>query len=321
MIPISDHHRISDAHIVPRAAGGSMATLACTSCNSTFGHTQDKWLGEYLRLKNSKSSILHTRHQKGHFCVGGQKVGGTFGVTPEGGLDFFININRTNPSALQEVERQAAAGILSEVTIAFPLLENKELIKFGAITSAYLLWFRELGYSWALQRHLDIIRDLILHPMTATLPNSIVVSTKKAFEHPWIGVGRIRGELCLLTGLGDHIILFPTADRHDLYSRLPTDVSGSTMDQYQVLGFYSHHQFDAPLGVMYHDRVIICPDILLTGAVEPRFLLFPPDGSPPRMVFPISEEEAEQLKARPDTVRIKSRERLILPDSETGRSG
>jgi hypothetical protein len=227
-IPISDRHRISDAHIVPRAAGGRLTTLACTSCNSTFGHIQDKWLGEFLRLTASKGSLLHTRHQKGHFSIGDQKVGGKFEVTPEGGLKFFIYTNRTNPAALQEVQRQAAAGTLSEVTIPLPLLENKELINFGAITSAYLLWFRELGYSWALQRHLDIIRDLILHPTTTTLPNCIVVSSK-AFEQPWIGVGRIRDELCLLTGLANRIILFPPADRHDLYSRLPNDFSGLTL--------------------------------------------------------------------------------------------
>ena len=42
-------------------------------------------------------------------------------------------------------------------TVAFPIptLGHTELLEIGFLTAAYLLWFRELGCSWALHRHLQ----------------------------------------------------------------------------------------------------------------------------------------------------------------------
>ncbi len=141
-IPIAEMKRISDAHIIPQAAGGKMTTLACTDCNSTFGRLQDKWAGEYIHMVKSGTTLLHTRIQKGYFDVGAHRVGGTFEVTEEGGLNFYIHTNRTSPKALGAVQQQFATGDTS-VTIPLPLLENQHLINFGLLTSAYLLWFRE----------------------------------------------------------------------------------------------------------------------------------------------------------------------------------
>lgn len=46
-VPLNRPEDISEAHIVPRAAGGRVATVLCRKCNSTFGTRQDKWMAEY----------------------------------------------------------------------------------------------------------------------------------------------------------------------------------------------------------------------------------------------------------------------------------
>ena len=82
-IPLSRPSEVSVAHIVPRAASGGQVTLLCRSCNSAFGARQDKWLGEYLRIaRMPKPGLLQTRHQKGHFVIGGVRVSGTYRVAP-----------------------------------------------------------------------------------------------------------------------------------------------------------------------------------------------------------------------------------------------
>jgi hypothetical protein len=320
-LPLEEARHVSEAHIVPRAGGGGLVTYICVRCNSTFGHSQDKWFGEFVRLAHSRSSVLETRHQKGYFSIGGQRVNGTFEVTREGGLEFLIYTDCTPPNAMEEVLRRAATGALDSVTIPLPILENRKLIEFGLVTAAYLLWFRELGYSsWALQRHLDPIRELILHPANAELPKSIgVVCKDRVFESPWIGVGTVAGELCLLTGLANRIVFFPPADCHDLYSRLPSDFSGISLERYQVLRFYDHHKFGGPLGVLYGDRAIVAPDVMLKGSAESRFWFIPPDGGKPRMLYPISKDEFDRKQGLPNVWNIKTKQRLLVPPSETGR--
>src|SRR5690242_17886164 len=67
-VPLSDVDNITEAHIVPAAAGGRHRTILCRRCNSLFGAGRDKWLGEYLRIfRNENPSILHAQEQKGYF--------------------------------------------------------------------------------------------------------------------------------------------------------------------------------------------------------------------------------------------------------------
>ncbi len=89
--------------------------------------------------------------------------------------------------------------------------------------------------------------------------------------------------------------------------------------EYRVLRFYDHHNFDAPLGIVYHDRVIVYPDTMLTNPQSSRFLLYPPDGSEPQMLYPTPADEFERLKQSPRARGIKIRHTIQAPQKETGR--
>lgn len=321
LIPVDNMEMISEAHILPRVAGGRLTTLACRSCNSTFGHRQDKWFGEYLRLlKNPQATILHTRHQKGHFHIEGVRVGGNVRVAPSGDIEILIDVARTEPGALQHVRNRAAAGDLGTIGIPIPLLANERLIDVGSITAAYLLWFKALGYSWALQHHLDAIREVILNPKSVAFPKCIV-RTEKTFPDPWIGIGKIGDELFLLAGVGRALILFPPVDDPVAYGHLPPDFSGMTLTDYRRLQFPVQMHFDGPMGVIYRDRIVICPDVLMKGREDSRFLLFPPGDGLAKMLYPVSKEDIQLLESEASVVKVKAQRQLLISPHETGRPG
>src|SRR6476661_3527886 len=101
-IPLSKASQVSEAHIVPQAAGGKLRTYLCRDCNSTFGAKQDKWFGEYAHLSREKRDLLETRIKASHFDIDGVRYGGTFIADRTSGLEFYIDLTRTAPEALRE---------------------------------------------------------------------------------------------------------------------------------------------------------------------------------------------------------------------------
>ena len=273
-ISVADQKQITKAHIIPRSAGGRLVTLICSRCNSAFGSRQDKWFGEYLHLRSTNGTAFYTRHQKGQFEIAGERVGGRFGVAADGAIEFFIWRDATDPKAIDALMTKVAQGKVDSVSIPVPLMENRHLLAVGALTSAYLLWFRELGYSWALQKQLDPVRKFILDPASPFPRKSVARTPARYFGEPWIGVGRLNGELAVVGCVGDHLVFFPPADRHDYYASLPDDYKSLSITDTQGLSFYRDHDFGGPVGVIYHNRLIIAPDAIRERQLKAPFLVF-----------------------------------------------
>jgi len=318
-VRVANADRITIAHILPRSAGGGLTTLLCASCNSGFGSRQDKWIGEHLRIVLGKGSILDAKWQKGHFAIGGVRVAGRYRVLPDGGLNFRYWPNKTSPEAVRAVEEQFAKSTI-QMTIPIPLLEsqNQELVSCGFLTAAYLMWFRELGYSWALQAHLDPVREQIRRPDDRILPRNFSAACPgQVFAEPWIGIGRVADELALLAGLADRIVLLPPFDRKDLYTCLPSDYRGLRAEDITFIRFFKHHSFPGPVAVVFGDRFVVAPDVFFRTPSAPM-ILFPPDGSDPCILWPRTKEEFNRDGERPNTFTIDMRV-VALPDGETGR--
>lgn len=323
IIPLTEQSKISEAHIVPRSAGGGLKTYLCTKCNSEFGSQQDKWMGEYVRLRRRRQSLLHTSLKRDYFKIGGVRVGGTFEVSPTGGLNFLIRTDMTSPKSLELLQSKVAEyrrSGRSTISVPIPLLENRDLVNIGFLTLAYLMWFKELGYSWALQNHLQPIRDQIQNPSKKIILEAfLAVCEDQIFERPWIGVGHVRGELTLLTGMSDRIVFLPPADREYFYSQLGSGFDNLRLSDYRILQFSVRHYYNMPVGVMFGDRVIVAPDPILKGTVPGNFILFLPGEGSPRLLRPVSEKECEQLRQLPNAVAIRPRYQLQVPEKETGR--
>jgi hypothetical protein len=320
VFPVSERSRISEAHIVPRAAGGSLKTYICTACNSKFGAHQDRWLGEYLQLRrqfraSSKATILDSPSKPGYFAIDGTRVQGTFRTEDDGSLGFYIYHDKTAPEAL----RRVLSSPPKSLTIPVPLLGKQDLVNVGFLTAAYLLWFKELGYSWVLQAHLDQVRQQIQSPSDRILEGKFwVVCPGEFFEHPWVGVTSIRDELVLIAALAERVVLLPPADRKNVYSILDEQFEGLTA-QYHRLRFSDGHHFGTPVGVIYRDRLLISPDVFLKEAGKGTYILYPPgDEARPRLLFAITKDQYESQRTLPNNQLIEIKGQIVIPIKGTG---
>ena len=234
--PASERSRITEAHIVPRAAGGSLKTYVCKDCNDKFGSNQDRWLGEYLQLRRRMHAkedvtILDAPTKPGHFMIDGTRVQGTFGTEPSGAIGFYIYTDQTSPEAL----RRVLSNPPKTITAPVPLLSRQDLVDVGFLTAAYLLWFKEFGYSWGLQAHLDQVRQQIQAPTSRIIDARYWITCPGTFvDRPWVGVAFIRNEAVLVAALADRLIILPPADRKNVYSILDEEFEGLTSRYHQM---------------------------------------------------------------------------------------
>lgn len=305
-IPIDKLSEISAAHIIPQSAGGTVVTLCCTTCNSTFGRRQDKWFGEYLHLLSSGKRLMATRYQTGRIRLGGVEVGGKIHAEPDGSIGVEIWKEHTSPSAAQAFHRMAEGGRIDSLAVQLPVLLNQWLVPFGFVTAAYLLWFKEFGYSWALQRHLDPVRKWILHPVESAMPSGVVLHLKdKIIREPTIGFGYIGATFALLAWIGDRLVLFPSVGDDSFFESIKNASGILREEDYQNVHGFADHDFGAPLMITFGDRMAIAPDIQF-ASVRPaslRVLHFPGVGQEPVLMHETTSEAVEQLRATTMVVR------------------
>jgi hypothetical protein len=193
------------------------------------------------------------------FVFEGIRVGGTYDVQPGTGVRFIMEQERTSCATRKAVLRSGLIAILRgrlrqqspefTVSLPIPILRHKELIEVGFLTAAYLLWFRELSYLWALQRYLEPIREQIRNPTRQVVPPRFSAFCKgNMFDPPWIGIGEVAGELALLSGIANHLVFLPPADKPNFYAALPDDFAGLSLDNSKALQFYEGHRLAALRG-------------------------------------------------------------------------
>lgn len=317
-VPLSKPDLVSKAHIIPQSAGGGITTWLCRKCNSDFGRRQDKWFGEYLQITKNSLSPFDTPTKAQKFELDGIRFGGTYCTNSVGEIEFVIDPMRTSPASLNELQiRSRSTGFdRSSVSFSVPLLANQDLINPGFLTAAYLLWFRELGYSWVLQAHLSEVRDQIRNPESKILKYRYVFAQRGAFvEKPWIGFLKANEEIYLASAIADRIVVFPAADR------LPKswlDLPTSSTTNYRQLEFFRGANYQGPLGIMYQDRVLVMPDQMLQSELKGVFALYPGWEADPIQMYPIPEGEYKRQASGENVKILKARGRLELPDSNTG---
>jgi len=321
--PVDDISEITQAHILPKAAGGRWTTLLCRRCDNTFGTHQDKWFGEYLNLIKSPSpDIFRAKHQAGHFHISGQRVNGRYRVKANREIEFLVVVQDNSPEAMRAFDlkmAEARAKGSFRVSLPVPIMQNRQLIDAAFLTAAYLLWFRELGYSWALQSHLDPIREQIRKPDQQLLPKSFSAACPGAFfEPPWIGTGYIAGQLVLMTAIASRMVFFPPADHPDTYALLPEDLSGLEIDG-RILHRSHHNEFYGPVGLLIGDRMVVAPDVVLRGGIAEAMIRFTPGGGKPDVLRPVSEEEFEQMAQQPNAAINNVQPDVRIPATDTGR--
>jgi hypothetical protein len=304
IVHLKESNNITEAHIIPRYSGGKLKTYLCKNCNSKFGAKQDKWFGEFVRLNEEGKGVFNTNKQSGYLHINGIKVGGKFRVSPDGeGLDIAIMIARTSPEALKKLDE---SGNFLEFKIGIPLEENKKLVYVGFLTAAYLMWFKELGYSWVLQDHLDIVRKQIMNPDKDVIPGSYIMTLDGGeFTKPTIGVLYYEDFIGLVMGLSNIMVLLPPADKENFYGHFPSNLSHLTEKNIEGMSFCKKHEFEGPTGVLYKDRMVVVPKQFKDRSIEPYFLYFPGEGSKPQVMKPTSKKEYEKVSKEEGVINLR----------------
>jgi hypothetical protein len=296
-IPTADLGAISEAHIVPEAAGGSLSTLLCRKCNSDFGSKQDRWFGDYVRMRREKKDPVEA-NKANHFEIDGVRYGGTVVADRSRGIEFTVYSNLTSPEALRELQRRSKHEGFNgaKVTVRVPLTGNKHLIDVGFVTAGYLLWFHELGYSWVLQDHLAQVREQIQNPGKEVLSGRYVVRCPdRFFERPSVGVIRHEAGTMPVAAIADMFVCVPSFDRPR--ATFADIEEGPLVGDYRPLRLYHHHNFGSPIGLAFQDRCLVMPDVLLQRKAKGFMAYYPAfDAGPVRMEFVLDEEYERRCK-------------------------
>ncbi len=313
-IPLHKSERISAAHIVPDAAGGRIKTYLCkgrkgeSDCNSRFGQKQDKWFGEFIRLaRDDDATIFDTKIKESRFVWNGVPVNGEWLRDEDGGFRFDIHKERNSPETLERLMRDRNKMYPLDkppkhtVQIETPLAGETRMIRMGFLTAGFLMWFRALGYSWALQKHLESFRKQILNPQDDILADPFMVAVDEmSWSEPWIGVVSLGGEMFLTMGFINALVLFPPVDRPDAASRLPADLNGMAVDGGLPIEFSPKPYYGPSVAVSLDNRLLVAPDLMMrTGETTDLHFHFQADMEEALItkLEPISDAEFESRVA------------------------
>lgn len=316
--PVTSPQKISEAHIIPRAADGKLRTFLCQRCNSDFGSKQDRWFGEYLNLVKSKKDPLEANTAR-HVEIEGIRYGATVKADRRTGIEVFVDRSRSSPAAIESLSSKRP----TKFSVQLPILGQRDVVDVGFLTAAYLLWFHEFGYSWVLQHHLDPVREQIRNPTSRTIDEQYSVRSLGDcyFDKPWAGVCVHENELVLLAGLANRLVCLPACDKpFEPFGDL-SKPEGKFSLRYRVFALYTQHRFEGPLALGVADRVLIAPDVFWKQRPGVAMVYFPAWDSMNPQVMPyfLSKEQADELSDRADAAIVESKGRPQIPIQETGR--
>ncbi len=305
IIPLKETSRISKAHIFPKYAKGNLLTVLCTKCNNDFGSKQDKWFGEFLHLIENNKHALQSRKKTGYFKVNGIKVNGQYDMLDDGPIEFTIDQSRNPPNVFDRVINDLSQRPRSiEISIHSPLQDNFRLVSIGFLTSAYLYWFREFGYSWVFQSHMNSIRQQILEPEKEIIPNAFLLKTRDTtFATPWIGAIDVFDNSAAVMGVHNYLVIFPPANNRFLYEELLSKANETEVAAYER--FIDDGKISVePIGLAYRKSALIFPDHFKDAEMDSVMIYYPGGGQSPQLISKISKEQKDAIKKRNGTVGI-----------------
>jgi hypothetical protein len=134
----------------------------------------------------------------------------------------------------------------------------------------------------------------------------------------WIGFGRVNGELALLAGIEERIVLFPPVDAQNFYDKLPPDtLHGARLEILGRVRFGDKHAFGGPKAVLYANRFVVCPDVFFRG--RHPLIVVPDSDGPLQVLHPISDEAFEELQRRHPDGEVKVMSKMRVPRTDTAR--
>ena len=157
-------------HIIPSSVGGKQKILTCGRCNNDQGSALDAHLANYqavLEAFQGHGSLPST------LIVRGTKVAANL-VWNIGKKDFKIVGEASNPAAVDAIQDDFKAGLVSEVEFAIPFGYSENNFQTAVLRASYLVAFWRFGYEYAKHEIVQGVRRRICdpsleHPRLSTL--------------------------------------------------------------------------------------------------------------------------------------------------------
>ena len=287
-------NKISDAHVIPKAAKGNVKTFLCLRCNSQFGANQDKWFGEIINLHKENNHLLQKELIGKHFIFNEHKVNGKWFTRENGNLAFVIYGNRNSPSDLENFKRYFS---LSKVkfSLEYPILSKENQIKKGYLTAAYLFAFSIFGYSWSNQIYLDSLRSIIKSVENVPITMDHFIFIKENNPDPWLGISTVDSKLYFLFCFNNVLTLLPTFSNPIINTEIDQKIKEGIAKNILRLNFNFTYE-NIPLHfVIYYDKVLLMSDSMRSGKVKNVIgLLITDDGM--RILRQTTDTEYENIK-------------------------
>jgi hypothetical protein len=214
--PSSRKQDISVAHILPDASAGKPITLLCRKCNSFFGSNQDRWFGDYRRMRDDGGTIFD--------LPTAAKVTGLNSTAAAG---WIKRRKKNGPIEVHIYDRSVPENFdwasVRKISITHPFYDKEHQDNVGALTAAFLAYFSVFGYSWAMSWAAEPVRKQIRSPTKELLRGFCVCAP--SHHGNTLGIAQIGDVLCPYAAFDDRFVLLPPVDWEDFYEKMHSALS------------------------------------------------------------------------------------------------
>jgi hypothetical protein len=180
--------QLTEEHCIPDGLGDNIFVLTCAVCNNTTGGTIDSHLQKRLRFRefwegNSSKQLRAWIDWNGNNLA--VNVRRTVGDSAK--MEMFIVKKASSREAIRRAEQSIRnKDPISTVKLHFGPNEipDTRRSRISLLKTAYLLIFRQFGYSYILHHELDPVRQQILNPKEKILPLEAIVLDFEINELP-----------------------------------------------------------------------------------------------------------------------------------------
>ena len=262
-----DPNNFTVGHILPEATGGRAWIILCNRCNSSFGKSQDKWLGEYLNvLLDPQGTFFHAKTKSKYIEVNGETVSGNIQVANDGTVNIFLPINRNPPGKVSGLDFREKTSI----NFTPELLKHEKEIEVGFLTSAYLLWYEAIGYNWVYQSSLEGIRRQILNPKDDLIDDfKIIDLPEEKFHDPSLVILSWKGHAYPACLLYDKVVVFPPPEG----SNVPKFDRSIQFSNEITLLLVDLSICDKPFSICCGGSIVVLPNMIKKRLPIPEFML------------------------------------------------
>jgi hypothetical protein len=151
---------LTEEHIIPKELGGRLVTLTCKDCNNSHGHEIDAHLIQMLRALDSVAGIGR-KPLRGRIQMKGITVPTDVDWKASVQEVTTFRLRRFNPAVHEAIQQHMRDGEVESFKITLSLDYIPARACLGVLRIAYLVMFRELGYSYILSSAARVVREML----------------------------------------------------------------------------------------------------------------------------------------------------------------